>query len=285
VSFLDLDRVQPATERASKLRGVHLAIVTENKDDVENGYRVKVRLPWLSADENTWWARIAVPMAGADRGTYVLPEKDDQVLVVFEHGDVSRPIIIGALWNEPGMAPEKNGNGKNDVKVIKSKHGHRIAIEDTDGAEKVTIVDKTKKNKLVLDASGNKVLIECEGDLEIKASAGTARFHGNAIKLTSKADFKGQANATLAVGASSAINVKASGQLTLKGGSATFNVPGAPLKPAMPALPGLGGMLQGAASALEQMTERGGGGGGGGGGTPPSTPPTTPPGTPPTTPP
>src|SRR5688500_4585781 len=120
MSFLDLDRIQPATVRADKVRGVHLAIVTDIADP-DKQYRVKVKLPWLKADENTWWARIAVPMAGGTRGTFVLPQVDDQVLVVFEHGYIERPIIIGALWNDPQKAPESNSDGKNDVKVIKSK--------------------------------------------------------------------------------------------------------------------------------------------------------------------
>src|SRR5579872_685440 len=51
--------------RASKIHGVHLAIVADNKDgDGNPGYRVKLKLPWLNDQETTFWARIAVPMAG-----------------------------------------------------------------------------------------------------------------------------------------------------------------------------------------------------------------------------
>jgi uncharacterized protein involved in type VI secretion and phage assembly len=96
-------------------------------------------------------------MAGPERGTYFLPEKDDQVLVVFEHGEVERPIVIGSLWNKNEPPPETNANGKNEVKVIKSKTGHRIIFDDTEGAEKVTVVDSTKKNKVVLDVAAKTV--------------------------------------------------------------------------------------------------------------------------------
>src|SRR3954471_6892975 len=100
--------------RASKILGVHLAIVVDNKDgDGNPGARVKVKFPWLSDQETTFWARIAVPMAGNDRGTYVLPEIDDQVLVVFEHGDIDRPIVIGGLWSKKQEPIEVNGSGKN----------------------------------------------------------------------------------------------------------------------------------------------------------------------------
>ena len=86
------DRVMQQALRGSKIRGVRLAIVVDNKDgDGNPGYRVKLKFPWLNEQDSSYWARIAVPMAGSGRGTYVLPEIDDQVLVVFEHGDVERP--------------------------------------------------------------------------------------------------------------------------------------------------------------------------------------------------
>ena len=143
--------------RSAKLRGVQLAIVTDNKDgDGNPGYRVKVKFPWLNEQDTSFWARIAIPMAGPDRGTYVLPEIDDQVLVVFEHGEVDRPIVIGAVWSKKQEPVELNDSAKNNTKLIKSRCGHRIIFDDKQGAEKITIVDKTKKYKFVLD-SVNKI--------------------------------------------------------------------------------------------------------------------------------
>ena len=172
--------------RADKVRGVHIGVVTENKEGQDNpGYRVKVKLPWLTGDETTFWARIAVPMAGDKRGTYMLPEVDDQVLVVFEHGDIERPIVIGSLWNDKQKPPQQNSDGKNNVKVIKTKSGHRIILDDKDGEEKVTIVDSTKKNKIALDAKEKTATLEtADGDIEIKAAAGNVLFEsGASIKI------------------------------------------------------------------------------------------------------
>ena len=107
----------------SKILGVHLAIVTDNKDGEGNpGYRVKVKLPGFSEQETTAWARIAVPMGGSGRGTYVLPEIDDQVLVVFEHGEISRPIVVGALWSKKQEPVEVNESGQNNTKQIGRAH-------------------------------------------------------------------------------------------------------------------------------------------------------------------
>ena len=120
---------------AAKLRGVHLAIAVDNKDgDGNPGGRVKVKLPWMNDNEKTFWARIALPMAGAERGTYVLPEVDDQLLVIFEHGDIHKPIVIGAVWSKKHEIVEDNASGKNNTKLIKSRTGHRVIFDDKDGA-------------------------------------------------------------------------------------------------------------------------------------------------------
>ncbi|HEV7559035.1 MAG TPA: phage baseplate assembly protein V, partial [Kofleriaceae bacterium] len=122
MTFLPIDRVMSSASRAGKLRGVHLAIVTDNAEGADNpGGRVKVKFPWMNADESTFFARIALPMAGNERGTFFLPEVDDQLLVVFEHGEIDKPVIIGAVWNNKQKAPETNESGKNQTKLIKSR--------------------------------------------------------------------------------------------------------------------------------------------------------------------
>ena len=101
MSFFRIDNPMSTATRGAKQRGIALGIVVDNKDGADNpGYRVRVKFPTLAAEEQSWWARIAIPMAGPERGTYVLPEIDDQVLVVFEHGDINKPVVIGSLWSK-----------------------------------------------------------------------------------------------------------------------------------------------------------------------------------------
>ena len=207
-------------DRANKLRGVYLAIVTANLDEgSDSKYKLKLKFPWLPGEEDSAWARIAIPMAGKERGTYYLPEVDDQVLVVFEHGDISKPIVIGAIFNDKQQPPENNADGKNDLRVIKSKTGHRVCLDDKDGSERITIYDGSGKNIFLFDSKEDSVTIQAsEGDIEITASSGAVRMHGKAIKLTTKDKYtaKGsqlievKANATLDVNASSDLKAEAS---------------------------------------------------------------------------
>jgi type II secretory pathway component GspD/PulD (secretin)/phage baseplate assembly protein gpV len=264
VAFLPIPDPMNEASRASRLRGVHIGIVVDNKEaDGNPGYRVKVKLPWLSDADTTYWARIVVPMAGGERGTYTLPEVDDQVLVVFEHGDVSRPIVIGSLWNDKQKPPEKNSDGKNNVKVFKSKSGHRLIVDDKDGAEKLIVVDSTKKNHVTLDSSAKSVTIECaDGDILIEASTKVV-LHGDTIKIagTSKLNGKG---AQLKLSGST-VDIKAGGELALKGNVTQINTGGGA---AAAGGAGGGGLSdsRGADQARDQEQAQQGGGGGGGGG-------------------
>lgn len=223
---LDLDRTPLRERRADKLRGVYLGIVTANTEEGgDSKYRVKLKFPWLPSDaaDESYWARIAVPMAGPDRGTYLLPEVDDQLIVVFEHGDIRRPIVIGALWSDKQKPPETNGDGKNNIRVIKSRSGHRLIFDDTSGAERVILVDSTKKNKVVLDSANNTVTIEsADGDIEVNASK-AARLHGQNVNITTTGAIQGKGGMKLVVSTKASINVKAGGELKLQAMNVQLN--------------------------------------------------------------
>jgi phage baseplate assembly protein gpV len=222
VTLPSINRVVLQALRASKIRGVQLAIVVDNKDGEGNpGYRVKLRFPWLSEQDSTFLARVAIPMGGPGRGTYMLPEIDDQVLVVFEHGDIDRPIVIGALWSKQQEPVEVNQSGKNNTKLIKSRSGHRIIFDDKEGAENIIIVDKSKKNKIVLDSANKTVKIESDGDVEVIAKANVI-MHSNALKIGTSDTVTGK-GASLLTHAAKAFGLKATSGITIGGGNTTIN--------------------------------------------------------------
>ena len=71
---------------------VVVGLVMDNQDPDGLG-RVKINLPGRRKRRSGHWARVASPMAGGGRGMFFLPEKDDEVLVAFEQGDITRPYI------------------------------------------------------------------------------------------------------------------------------------------------------------------------------------------------
>lgn len=198
-------------QRRSVTPGFVIGIVTNNKD--EDGLsRVKVRYPGLGDlnDSGGFWARVVTPMAGPDRGLYFLPEIDDEVLVMFENGDVRFPYVIGALWNGKDKAPADNSDGKNNLRVIKSRSGHLIKLNDEEGKETVEIIDASGKNSIVIDTAANSITISADKDITLAAPNGTIKIAAKTIDIEASGD------STIAAGADGMI-VQTTGELTVKG--------------------------------------------------------------------
>jgi len=199
--------------------GVTIGLVTNNKDPDGLG-RIKVKFPWLSQTEESYWARVLSPMAGNDRGIYFLPEVDDEVLVAFEQGNMSLPYILGALWNGKDKPPFQNNDGKNNLRAIKSRSGHQIILDDTEGEEKITIQDKTGKNKIIINSKDNQMDIKVEKDLTIEAKGKILlKSSNNDVSIECKnLSIKTQQNYQLEVGANCKIKAKSKYELEAQSG-------------------------------------------------------------------
>jgi uncharacterized protein involved in type VI secretion and phage assembly len=191
---------------AEKIPGVVIGVVSNNKDP-DGWARVKVTFPWLSENEESQWARIVSFMAGNDRGAFFLPEVGDEVLVAFAHGDINYPYVIGALWNGSDKSPAKNSDGKNNVRIIKSRSGHVIKLDDKAGSEKIEITDKSGKNSVTWDTKKNTVSIISDKDIEITAQKGKIALNAKEIAISSSGD----------------TTIEASGNMTVKGSKVNIN--------------------------------------------------------------
>lgn len=156
-------------ERLTAPPGLVVGIVTDNQDPQNQG-RVKVKYPWLSSEHASDWARVVSPGGGNKRGIEFLPEVNDEVLVGFEMEDIHYPYVLGGLWNGKDAPPEPQASsgGKVQKRVIFSRTGHKIILDDSDGGGGITIEDKNG-NKLVLDSSSNSLQITVQGDTSVKA--------------------------------------------------------------------------------------------------------------------
>jgi uncharacterized protein involved in type VI secretion and phage assembly len=191
LALFDLVESDREEMRGKRIEGIVLGIVTNNHDPEKVG-RVKIKFPWLTDSDESYWARVATVMAGRDRGTFFLPEVGDEVLVAFDHGDINHPYVLGSLWNGEDTPPETNADGKNNIRTIKSRSGHEIIFDDNDeekkekieirtkaghtivlddsaGAEKIEIKDKDN-NKITIDSVQNSINIESAMQLNIRAN-------------------------------------------------------------------------------------------------------------------
>jgi uncharacterized protein involved in type VI secretion and phage assembly len=186
-----------ATERDGSTTprdGLVVGIVTDNKDP-DNLGRVKVKYPWLAEGHASYWARLVAPGAGANRGVQFVPEVNDEVLVGFEQGNINYPYVLGGLWNKLDPPPRPSdqivgGDGKVKERVIKTRTGHTVTIDDSEDKPGITIVDKTAKNIIKLESTTNKLTIHVEGDIVIEAPKGDIGLKGQTVTMQATQAFK-----------------------------------------------------------------------------------------------
>jgi phage baseplate assembly protein V len=196
------------------LYGVAVGIVS-NINDPEGLGRVKTVLPWMTDTVETDWARVATPMAGPGRGIYFRPDVNDEVLVAFEHGHPDMPYVLGGLWNGKDQPPVTDPDSTNDVRMIKSRAGSTIKFSDVEDDAQIHIVDSSGKNMIVIRASDNSITITADGDITLQAGQGKLTLTGDSVEITATSGVK--------IEASQAMDVEATGQLTLKGSVVNIN--------------------------------------------------------------
>ncbi|HVI47539.1 MAG TPA: phage baseplate assembly protein V [Chitinophaga sp.] len=113
------------------------AVVVDNNDPKDLG-RVKARFRWQQQG-TTPWMRLVSPHGGGNKGVYMIPEKGEEVIVDFEGGNPELPFVLGTTYN--GEAKAGFGTAGNDKKVIKTRSGITILMDDSDGS--ITISDKS----------------------------------------------------------------------------------------------------------------------------------------------
>jgi len=193
-----VELLTPASRPGWEAGGVQVAVVTQNDDPDKLG-RVRVKYPELGEETEGWWARIAAPGAGGDRGLMMTPLVDDEVLVAFEHGDVRRPLVLGALWNGEETPGE----------LVQTDGSFRLRSKETIGLE----ADKKMTIKAVEELT-----------VEVGSASAVMKKDGNVTATGKDVTVKGSGSVTIE--ATSSLTIKAGGSLTIQAGG-TVKVTGA----------------------------------------------------------
>jgi uncharacterized protein involved in type VI secretion and phage assembly len=168
-----------------RVYGVTVGTVEDNQDPEHEG-RVKVRFPWLDDTTISEWCRIVQPYAGPGYGAVFVPEKQTEVLLAFIHGDMTEAIVIGGLYNGKDKPPTYRDGTKQDVKMIRTKAGHVVRLDDsaqakaielkTAGGHDVVLDDQNKKITLSTSGGHQIAMDDLGSRIEIKAKAGQAKI-------------------------------------------------------------------------------------------------------------
>ena len=206
--------------------GLHTGVVTDNEDP-EGEFRVRVKIPFINANDDGVWARVSLPDAGYERGLYFRPEINDEVLVGFLFDDPRQPVVLGMLHSSALPSPlsptndnhKKGYTSREKLIMLFDDEKKEVKIETPRG-NKITISDD-KKGITMEDQNGNKIEMNDSG---IKITSQTA------IEITAQTDLKLAGanlslagNASLAMSGSGSSKLESSGILELKGSLVKIN--------------------------------------------------------------
>src|SRR5215468_553863 len=198
-------QIRTAETESSRVYEPVIGIVTDNKDPSKLG-RVKLKVPILSDQDTTFWCPIIMLGASKNRGWFFIPEKDDEVLVMFEHGDLNRPLVVGALWNGKDKPPDKNPGG-NPRRVLKSRLGSKITFDDD--KKQLIIEDGVGKGKITFDSQANKITIEAiDGDVCFQTPADDMTIVAQSIEMTATTNLEIHAGGAMQWGADKSATIK-----------------------------------------------------------------------------
>jgi uncharacterized protein involved in type VI secretion and phage assembly len=168
-----------------RIYGVSRARVVNNRD-CDGYHRVQIEIAWLP--DVRPWARVAAAMAGPNRGAYFIPQVEDEVLVVFEDGDIRLPYIVGGLWNAQDRPPAEQPEDAENRRMIRTGAGHEISFDDS--ARSICIVNceghKIEINrdeiKIEMEGESASITMNDDGDISIEAN-GTLTLQGREINI------------------------------------------------------------------------------------------------------
>jgi hypothetical protein len=136
--------------------------------------------------------------------------------------------VLGGVWNDVDRPPYPTdaavNRGKVEKRVIRSRTGHEVLLDDSDKPS-ITIVDKTKNNKIQINSTDNSLTIEADGDITLKSKQGSITIDAKlglstkagtnfSAEATANATLKGNGNTSIE---GSATSVRATGVVTVSG--------------------------------------------------------------------
>uniref|UniRef100_UPI0040475803 type VI secretion system Vgr family protein n=2 Tax=Flavobacterium sp. TaxID=239 RepID=UPI0040475803 len=180
------------------------AVVTDNNDPSGLG-RVQVKFAWQ--DGNSPWIRMINPHAGGGKGMYFIPEIGEEVLVAFESGNAEKPFVLGSMYN--GSASSAYATSGNDKKVIQTRSGCKIIIDDAVGS---IFLEDPSGNSVLLDGNGN-INLNAPKNFSLTTGENVSIAAGKNISISAGENMDNSANNNITVVAGNDIMQTASGEI------------------------------------------------------------------------
>jgi uncharacterized protein involved in type VI secretion and phage assembly len=168
---------RPASGLLPGVNGLHIGVVLDPDDSEDGGqYRVKVHAPMIRSGNEGFWARVATLDAGAKRGVYFRPQKNDEVVLGFLGDDPREPVILGYLHSKSSHeSPLPLDKGKQQYGFV-TKQGLKLVFDDSNKRMSLVVPSGSDKKTITIN--------DASGALELKDDKGnTIKMDGSGILI------------------------------------------------------------------------------------------------------
>lgn len=226
----------------NRIFGAVIGLVVNNYDKDMPG-RVCVSVPVRDEQANELkWARVAMLSGGEQWGHYFLPETGDQVLLVFEQGNIERPYVIGCISKAKDKFIKAAVDEKNQYKKIVTKNGSSIIFEDNKEGEgekdklllytakethcitmdneksSITIKDKAGDNQLDMNTKDGTLSVKAAKNLKVVIGDNAVWMEMNASNGSMKIKCK-----KFVLECDDSLGIQSSGRMKLEGSNVTIS--------------------------------------------------------------
>ena len=161
-----------------KYFGKYRGSVAGNDDPLKMG-RITALVPDIFGTEPSGWAMPALPLAGPQVSTYVIPPVGAGIWVEFEQGDKSFPIWTGCWWGSQTEVPSSAlaGTPSTPRIVLQPQAGQQ-------GAPTVIVTGETGNLSITLQTPGGARVVLTDNEVVISNGQGASiSLIGNTVNI------------------------------------------------------------------------------------------------------
>ncbi|OXA91235.1 contractile injection system protein, VgrG/Pvc8 family [Flavobacterium hercynium] len=112
---------------------------------------VQVQMPWQEPkNKTTPYIPLLQNYGGTSKGSHLIPEIGDTILVEFQGNNAELPFVAGIMTNTKQKSGFSTPN--NDLKVLATRSGNQLAMNDSAGS---VLLQDASNNKIELDGNHN----------------------------------------------------------------------------------------------------------------------------------
>jgi len=208
----------PAAGMLCPVYGLQIGIVKElyKQEDPDPNYRIFVNIPTIHQPNEGIWCRVASFYASKGIGAFIMPEKEDEVIIGFINDDFRSPVVVGSLYSGSKHKTPIQQDQENNIKALVTRSKLEMTFNDKDkaivfqtpGGRTISISDKSgtieitngNANKIILGKQNVEIISNKDIVLNAKGSINLQATDSVQIKGNNKVELSGMnvsANATM----------------------------------------------------------------------------------------